>query len=131
MDRRNPCRHSYDDCDLANRPSLYASLIARPWTWALVLGIVGALIGIFTALKEEGTGCVPVLGWLGLHLGSTAAGLYPNLLTSTLDPSYDLNISNAQAGGIGLRVGFYWWTLALVLAVGLLYSICSGYSGAR
>jgi len=28
------------------RPSLYASLIAQPWTWALVFGIVGALIGI-------------------------------------------------------------------------------------
>ncbi len=102
------------------RPSLYASLFARPWTWILAIGIAGALAGIFIALKQqkELAAFLCSAAFLVCILGATAAGLYPNLLTSTLDPAYDLNIANAQAGGIGLRVGFYWWTLALVLAVG-------------
>ena len=55
-------------------------------------------------------------------LGARAAGLFPNLLTSTLDPAFDLNVGNAHAGGIGLRVGFYWWGQAVALAVG--YFVC-------
>ena len=41
------------------------------------------------------------------------------LLTSTLNLALDLNIDNAQTGGIGLRVGFGWWSLAIALAAGL------------
>ena len=102
------------------RPGLYAALIARPWTWILVLGIAASITGIFVALRrrQELAAFLSSAGFLVSMLAATAAGLYPNLLTSTLSPLNDLNIENAQAGGIGLRIGFYWWSVAIVLAIG-------------
>lgn len=113
------------------RPSLYANLLARPWTWILTVGIVGSLVGIFTALKrkKELAAFLCSVTFLICMLGSTAAGLYPNLLTSTLSPAFDLNIDNAQAGGIGLRVGFYWWGLAVVLAIGYFVYLFRAFRG--
>ena len=113
------------------RPSIYVNLIARPWTWILALGIVGSLISIFMALKKqrELAAFLSSVGFLVCMLGATAAGLFPNLLTSTLDPSNNLTIVNAQAGGIGLRVGLYWWTLALVLAVGYFVYLFRAFRG--
>jgi cytochrome d ubiquinol oxidase subunit II len=102
------------------RPGLYANLIARPWTWILALGIILAAAALVWSLqkKDELKAFLSSCAFLICMLAATAAGAYPNLLVSTLDPAYNLNIENAQAGGIGLRVGFYWWSFAIVLAVG-------------
>ncbi len=51
-------------------------------------------------------------------LATVAAGHYPNLLTSTLNPAFNLNAQNAATGSAGLRVGLGWWLMATVLAIG-------------
>jgi len=81
-------------------PSLYG----QPYRPTLDMGagirIVGALIGIFIALKKkkELASFLCSVGFLVCILGSTAAGLYPNLLTSTLDPAYDLKYLQCAGG---------------------------------
>jgi cytochrome d ubiquinol oxidase subunit II len=62
-------------------------------------------------------------------LGATAAGLYPDLLISTLDPRFDLTIHNAAAGGIGLRIGLTWWVLAIALAIGYFVYLFHSFRG--
>ncbi len=47
---------------------------------------------------------------IGLLLISAAIGMYPNLLTSTIDPAYDLTVTNAAAADNTLQV-------ALVIAL--------------
>ena len=48
-------------------------------------------------------------------LGGTAYALYPNLLTSSMDPSASLTFYNAAAQSYGLSVGFSWWIMGMVL----------------
>ncbi len=47
-----------------------------------------------------------------------AAGLYPTLLPSVIDPLMDLTIYNSKTGEYGLRVGTIWWSIGMVLAIG-------------
>jgi cytochrome d ubiquinol oxidase subunit II len=51
-------------------------------------------------------------------LATVAAGQYPNLLTSSLNPQFNLDVQNAAAGSAGLRIGLGWWILALIAAIG-------------
>lgn len=102
------------------QPLLYPSLLARPWTIVLALGMVGGLGLVFVHLRE-GREFTPFLGsaiFIACLLAATAAGMYPHLLISTLDPTHSLTAFNATAGGIGLQVGLMWWTPAILLAIG-------------
>ncbi|HLJ54761.1 MAG TPA: cytochrome d ubiquinol oxidase subunit II [Chthonomonadaceae bacterium] len=115
----------------AIRPELYRNLLARPWTWALAAAVAASIAGLWIAhmRKRELAAFLCSAAFLVSILGATAAGLYPDLLTSTLDPAYSLDIANAQAGGIGLRVGFYWWSVAVLLAIGYFTYLFRSFRG--
>jgi cytochrome d ubiquinol oxidase subunit II len=102
------------------RPELYQNLFTRTWTWAIAAMVLGGLILVFIALKqkEELKAFLASCGFLAGMLGATLAGLYPNLLLSTIDPAYTVNVHNAVAGEMSLRVGLIWWMLAILLAIG-------------
>jgi cytochrome d ubiquinol oxidase subunit II len=101
------------------RPQLYASIAVRPWIWPLVILMIAGLVGEWIAMSRRAAGMA--FGWsacfLVSMLAATALGVYPVLLTSTLNPDYSLTAQNSTAGGIGLQVGFVWWSIALVLAI--------------
>jgi len=42
--------------------------------------------------------------------------IFPNILISTLNPSYSLTIHNAAAKANGLEIGFYWFIIGISLA---------------
>lgn len=113
------------------RPALYSNLMARPWTWILAVGVVASIAGVFVSIRQkwELQAFLCSVGFLVCMLGATAAGLYPDLLTSTVNAQYSLNIANAQAGGIGLRVGFAWWSLAMLIAVGYFVYLFHSFRG--
>jgi cytochrome d ubiquinol oxidase subunit II len=50
-------------------------------------------------------------------LGALAAGLFPTLLHSTLDPARSLTLYVAASGDYARHVALYWWPLAFALAV--------------
>jgi len=62
-------------------------------------------------------------------LGSTAFALYPNLLTSSLDPSASLTIYNTAAQPYGLSVGLSWWIVGMVLASGYFIYVYRSFRG--
>ena len=62
-------------------------------------------------------------------LGGAAAGLFPNILVSTLDAGYNLDVYNASVGGTGLRIGLIWWLPALLLAVGYFTYLFRSFRG--
>jgi cytochrome d ubiquinol oxidase subunit II len=113
------------------QPRIYANLLARPWTWLLLVLIVGSLAMLFLSLRRERE--LPAFLASGLFiaslLGATAAGQFPELLVSTLDPANDLNIYNAVAGGLALRVGLFWWSVAILLAVGYFTYLFRSFRG--
>lgn len=48
--------------------------------------------------------------------------MYPNMLISSIDPSYAVTVKNAVSSTYGLNVGLAWWSLAIIL-VGAYFSI--------
>lgn len=101
------------------QPALYATLVSRPWTWLLAALIVAGLAMVLVGLARDhelGAFLGSAL-FIAAMLGATAAGLYPNILVSTLDPAYTLNVTNAAAGRLSLEVGLVWWSLAIALAI--------------
>jgi cytochrome d ubiquinol oxidase subunit II len=101
------------------RPQLYESLSARPWTWILAAGVVGGLSGVFWSMAKRrdllafGSSAIFILSLLT----ATAAGMYPNMLISTADPSYNITALNAANSSFGLAVGLVWWIPALGLLI--------------
>jgi cytochrome d ubiquinol oxidase subunit II len=48
---------------------------------------------------------------------TSSACLYPNLLRSTLDPTWSLTAQNASVSERSLRLGLLWWPVGFALAV--------------
>lgn len=98
----------------AVRPSLYTALVTRPWAWPLALIAAAGLFGAM--LLRDLRGFLASCAFLAGTLGATAAGLFPVLLPSTIDPRYDLVAFAAAPGEHGLRVGLGWWGIGIPLA---------------
>jgi cytochrome d ubiquinol oxidase subunit II len=52
-----------------------------------------------------------------------AFALYPVLLPASTDAARRLTISNAAARHHGLSVGFVWWILGMILALGYFFFV--------
>jgi cytochrome bd ubiquinol oxidase subunit II len=113
------------------RPDLYANLLARPWTIALVLMALAGFAGIFhfTRRGAELAAFLSSSTFLLAILAATMAGQYPDLLRSTLDPAFNVTAENAAAGAHGLRVGAIWWTIGIVLAIGYYVFLFRSFRG--
>ena len=62
-------------------------------------------------------------------LVGAAAGVYPNLLVSTTDPSLNITVFNAASGGHSLSVGLIWWSFGMALAIGYFVFVYRMFQG--
>jgi len=62
-------------------------------------------------------------------LAGAAFALYPVVLPASTDPARSLTIYNTAAGQHGLRVGFIWWMLGMVLALGYFVYVYRMFRG--
>ncbi len=113
------------------RPLIYQGLMERPWTLLLAVGVVASLVSLFVSLarRHELAAFLSSAVFIASMLAATAAGFYPNMLISTLDPRDTITAQNAVAGGIGLQVGLIWWSLAVVLAIGYFTYLFRSFRG--
>ncbi len=113
------------------RGELYASLLQRWFLWPLpALATVGLAI-VFEALwrrRERRMFFGSVMFLAGLLL-STAAGLFPVILRSSVDSSVALTVHNAGNTQRGLLFGLVWWTPAMLLAVGYFWYLFRSFAG--
>lgn len=65
---------------------------------------------------------------VGMLVGAAFA-LYPVVLPSSTDPALNLTIYNTAAGHHGLAVGFTWWALGMVLALGYFFFLFRMFKG--
>lgn len=65
---------------------------------------------------------------VGMLVGAAFA-LYPVVLPASTDPARNLTIYNAAAGHHGLSVGFAWWILGMILALGYLSFVYRMFRG--
>ncbi len=89
------------------------------WPWALIFPVmalsgVGAVRWSMTRHNESAAfyaSCAYITGMLT----SVVSGLYPMVLPAR-NPIYSLTVTNAQAGGYGLKIGLAWWVIGITLA---------------
>ncbi len=87
------------------RPSIGNNFRSHPAALLFPPLVAGALIICFKARRGAGerwafrSSCFAIIG----SLGSAASSVYPNLLTSTIDPAYSLTIFNAASSPLALR----------------------------
>ncbi len=87
------------------RPSIRNNFRAHPAALIFPLVVAGALIIGIKAKRSPSerwafrSSCLTIIGLLG----SAASSVYPNLLTSTIDPAYSLTIFNSASSPLALR----------------------------
>jgi cytochrome d ubiquinol oxidase subunit II len=65
---------------------------------------------------------------VGMLIGAAFA-LYPVVLPASTGRNYDLTIQNTAAGHHGLSVGFAWWILGMILALGYFFFLFRMFRG--
>jgi cytochrome bd ubiquinol oxidase subunit II len=61
-------------------------------------------------------------------LTSVVFGVYPMVLPAR-DPVFSLSVANAKAGAYGLKIGFVWWTIGMILAAGYFVFLYRSFAG--
>lgn len=115
----------------AVQPQLFAAIRGRPWSWPLVAVACGGFTGVVLALRgrRERAAFFSSAAFIAGLLASTAAGLYPHLLTSTYSPSFSLTAHNAATASHGLRVAFVWWLIGVPLALSYALYLFRSFRG--
>lgn len=112
------------------RPELFAGMLAHPAGWAGALVLLAGGIGLLRGLlgdREQATflgGCALIAG---LFICG-AAGTYPVLLHSTLDPAASLTATQASVNA-SLGMALVWWPLSLILVVAYFVIFMRVYAG--
>ncbi len=87
----------------------------KPYTWAIVVvAVIAVVFGWISARAgREGRAFIGIAAFLLAGAASIFAAVYPIVLPSTLDPAFNLTISNASSGDYTLAV------MSVVTAFGL------------
>ncbi|HWR17537.1 MAG TPA: cytochrome d ubiquinol oxidase subunit II [Terriglobales bacterium] len=67
--------------------------------------------------------------YLALMLGGAAFAAYPNVLLASGDPANNLTIYNTATGAYGMKVGFVWWSIGIVIAIGYFVFLFKMFKG--
>jgi cytochrome bd ubiquinol oxidase subunit II len=113
------------------RPGVLANYLKWPIGFAIPVIVVGSLLYLFVAErggKDKGAFLASCGYILGMLVGAAFA-LYPTVLPASTDPNYSLTIYNTATGEHGMRVGFVWWGIGMVLAAGYFVFVYRMFRG--
>jgi cytochrome d ubiquinol oxidase subunit II len=113
------------------RSDFFVRMLHQPLGWLGVLGVVGGLVVVFRSLsrQSESQAMIGSCAFISGLIISGAAGVFPFMLRSTLDPNYSLSAYQTAADAHGLAIALTWWPLAFCFAVGYFLFIFRYYSG--
>ncbi len=113
------------------RPQSLDNYYGHPLTFAIPLGVVASLAGIWIfnrklrALRAFLCSCF----YLFFMLVGACWALYPTLLPATTGSDRDITLSRAISGPHTLSVGLVWWIFGMILAVGYVAFVYSRFKG--
>jgi cytochrome d ubiquinol oxidase subunit II len=115
----------------ATQPEHFAHLARRPWLWPLPLAAAISAVTCLRALRhdQEGRAFTASSLFIGSLLVATAGALYPQILRSTLDPRFSLDVENASSPRATLAIGLAVWIPAITLAVGYFAYLYGTFRG--
>jgi cytochrome bd ubiquinol oxidase subunit II len=111
------------------QPHLAESFAARPWSWIFPALAAAGLAGMIAFLKSDGKAFCFSCAYLIGMLASVAAGLYPDVLPSSTNSAFSLTVENAKAADRGLKIGFAWWAIGIILATIYFVIVYRRFSG--
>jgi len=94
----------------------------------IVFGSLAVLMHGMLTGKEKMAFAASSLYIVGMLVGAAFA-LYPVVLPASTDPARNLTIYNTAAGHHGLSIGFTWWILGMVLALGYFFFLFRMFKG--
>jgi len=95
---------------------------------AIVIASLAYLYFAHSRKNEKGAFLASCTYIVGMLVGAAFA-LYPNVLPASTDANYSLTIYNTATGSHGMAVGFVWWTLAMIIAIGYFVFIYRMFRG--
>lgn len=117
------------------QPHVPEGFAQRPWGYVFPALALAGLVGIRWLLRRNDAdqpaffaSCAYLLGMLT----SVVFGVYPDVLPASTGPGYSLTIFNAKTSNYGMRIGFVWWAVGMLLAAGyftFLYRHVAGKVG--
>jgi cytochrome bd ubiquinol oxidase subunit II len=113
------------------RPTVMHNYSEYPAGYLVPLVVFASLVVMLWGNRTEKEKLAFVASGLyitGMLVGAVFA-IYPMVLPASTDPSYSLTIQNSSAGHHGLAVGFVWWTIGMVLALGYFVFLYRMFKG--
>jgi cytochrome d ubiquinol oxidase subunit II len=113
------------------QPDNVANLLARPWSFLLVLIMLAGIWGVFK-YSSSGRELAAFLASAAFIVGLMAAtmvGNYPFWLRSTVDPSYGLTATNTASASYGLQIALIWFAVGIALAVAYFVNLFRSIRG--
>jgi len=113
------------------RPGILTNFSKWPVGYLIPVVVAGSLACLLIAhrLKNDKGAFLASCGYIVGMLVGAAFALYPNVLPASTDPNFSLTIYNTAAGAHGLSVGFVWWTIGMLLALGYFVFIYRMFRG--
>ena len=94
----------------------------------LVFGSLAVMMHGMIRGNEKTAFVASALYIVGMLVGAAFA-LYPVVLPASTDPALNLTIYNTKAGEHGLAVGFTWWIVGMILALGYFFFLFRMFKG--
>jgi len=113
------------------QPMIVDNVQDRWWIWPLIAVVfagVGAVMVLHTKGKELGAFLASSIT-IAIMLASAVLAAYPNILISTLNPAWSLTVHNSAAGASTLKIGLFWWPLALAIAIFYFATLFRSFKG--
>jgi cytochrome bd ubiquinol oxidase subunit II len=113
------------------RPGLFESMAVRPLSWLFVAMMLAGAGALWQGLRGVGEmrafvgSCAVIVGLLG----AAAAGVFPEILHSTLSPEFSLTAYAGAVTGPSLAIALVWWPVAAGLALIYGITIARKYQG--
>jgi cytochrome bd ubiquinol oxidase subunit II len=113
------------------RPDLLNNYKRLPVLYVIPVAVAASLFNMWRAgaRGQERAAFLSSCAYLIFMLVGAAAGVYPNLLTSTTDPALNITVYNAHTGSYAMSVGLIWWSLGMVIAVGYFVFVYRMFRG--
>jgi cytochrome d ubiquinol oxidase subunit II len=113
------------------RAELMARMVHQPIGWLGLLAVATGLIVVLVSLsrEKESPALIGSFVFFSGVIVAGAAGVFPYMVQSMLDPQYSLSAYQTAADGNGLAIALVWWPIAFIFALGYFLFIFRYYSG--
>jgi cytochrome d ubiquinol oxidase subunit II len=102
------------------KPEVWRNYSLHIWGYIFPVLAFAGIIGmiLFRYKNDDLKAFISSAVFIAGMLVSTAFGIYPTMLASSIKPEFGLTVHNSKAGDYGLQIGIYWWVFGIILTAG-------------